>query len=66
MKFDRRQFLKILPVVPTVGLAAEPKSYRGKSDSAGWRKEAYKRIEKYRKDDFKVRIIDPADTYIFL
>ena len=60
MKFDRRQFLKILPAVPTVGLAAEPKSYRGMSDSAGWRTEAYKRIEKHRKDDFKVRIIDPA------
>ena len=60
MKFDRRQFLKILPAVPTVGLAAEPKSYRGMSDSAGWRSEAYKRIEKHRKDDFKVRIIDPA------
>ena len=60
MKFDRRQFLKILPVVPTVGLAAEPKSYRGMSDSAAWRTEAYKRIEKHRKDDFKVRIIDSA------
>ena len=60
MKFDRRQFLKILPAVPTVGLAVEPKSYRGMSDSAGWRSEAYKRIEKHRKDDFKVRIIDPA------
>ena len=35
MKFDRRKFLKILPAVPTVGLAAEPKSYRGMSDSAG-------------------------------
>ena len=60
MKFDRRQFLKILPAVPTVGVAAEPKSYRGMSDSAGWRTEAYKRIEKHRKDDFKVRIIDSA------
>ncbi len=64
MKFDRRQFLKILPVVPTVGLAAEPKSYRGMSDSAGWRTEAYKRIEKHRKDDFKVRIIDSAQKPI--
>ena len=61
MKFDRRDFLKILPVAPTIISAAETKSYRGMSDSAGWRADAHKRIEQHRKDDFKVRIIESAE-----
>ena len=61
MKFDRRDFLKILPVAPTIISAAEAKSYRGMSDSAGWRADAHKRIEQHRKDDFRVRIIESVE-----
>ena len=61
MKFDRRDFLKILPVAPTIISAAETKSYRGMNDSAGWRADAHKRIEQHRKDDFKVRIIESVE-----
>lgn len=36
----------------------EEESYKGIEDDALWRKEAYKRIEKYRKNDMTVKVVD--------
>ncbi len=35
-------------------------TYHGMDDDALWRKEAFRRIEKYRKDDVAVRVVDEA------
>ena len=41
-----------------INLPYPPSSYRGYEDDAIWRKEALKRIEKYRKNDMNISVID--------
>ena len=41
-----------------INLPDPPSSYRGYEDDAIWRKEALKRIEKYRKNDMNISVID--------
>lgn len=40
------------------GLPHTPLSYLGREENAAWRKEAYKRIEKIRKADLEIQIVD--------
>ena len=59
MKFDRRDFLKILPVAPTIISAAETKSYRGMSDSAGCAQMLIKGLSNTAKTILKLGLLSP-------
>jgi endo-1,4-beta-xylanase len=66
--FDRAQTIQIggLRVVdmgigvPPRSLPVDPTTYPGREADAAWRAEAAQRIEKYRKGDLKITVVDAA------